>query len=137
MELQQAKLDLENWRSQGIVIPVVTKALDQSAAGEAAERVWSRRERYFRSLTWFIFLFILTAACVLIPIVHFILAPLMLLICVVVTFVTYRQRKQILGGIAVCPVCRGEFAIISGYSEWPIVSNCVQCNRAVEISCHC
>ena len=136
MEIQEARLKLQDWHDQGIIVDVIATALGQGAAGEAGERHWSESERVGRALKIFSVLFLVAAASLAIPIVHFVLAPLLFLICIVATIKIYRQRMQILGGIALCPVCKHEFVIISGYSQWPIYSNCTNCNRTLTIAKH-
>ena len=125
---------MKAWREQGIVVAVVTHALDRTSGGEAAERIWSARERAIRSIKTFMVWFTLAAVSIFIPVLHLFLAPILFVICILATSSVYRQKKQIFGGIATCPICNNEFSIISGYSDWPISSNCESCNRAITIS---
>lgn len=133
MDPQSNKEQIEYWREQNILCPVEVSAGEKVAQGQAAVQIWSSRQRTARAIRTFALGLVISAISLLIPFLHFVLPPIFLLITLIASRSVYLQQKQILGGYATCPACQKEFSIISGYSEWPLIANCSNCNRPLRI----
>ena len=127
---------LAQWREQGgEVLPVRIRAAERETVGEVVRESWSVRARAWRALRVFLGVNMLAALSVLIPILHFFLVPMLVLLSVLLASFTYARRERIRGGRGVCPLCGEIFPLFSGASRWPIHDRCTACGRAVVIFC--
>lgn len=80
----------------------------------------------FGSLTW-----LAAAACIFVPVLHFVLVPTGLILGPIVFLKFLNQKDQILSGTGTCPKCQSLLSIDSQNLDWPIQQSCVSCNALV------
>ena len=129
---------LKRLRSLANAIPVILKADTKCARGEVFLQTWDAPSRTRRALKWLAMLWGFGAFCIIFPIIHFILPPLLLLLGPVVALQIFRQESAILGGVGSCPGCGERFEIVrSNYlkpkDEWPLTDSCAACRVEVTI----
>ncbi len=126
---------LQSWRSKGgETLPVSIKSSFGVSSGEIMIQRWGKGQRVFRAIRLAIVMGIITVVVALVPIAHFVLVPLALLIGVVMTIRALYQKEVIRGGLGTCPACGKGFEIFSGAAKWPIQDRCTECQRGVVIS---
>jgi hypothetical protein len=113
---------------------VISGPSGKTTQGTVAHQVWDKKERMTRGLKALGFSWGLALAAVLIPLLHFILVPTLLLAGPVVFFWIVKQEQIILGGKGECPECRKEFEIVRSAVEWPLSDLCNHCQAPVKIS---
>lgn len=125
---------LKTWTEQGEKKEV--RILGNSgniSSGEIYLKSWSKGERIKRSSLWGGIFFFIAAFCVLIPILHFVLVPVFLILTPVVAFKTYQQKSVILGGFGTCPRCKEPLPIEKAKESWPLSDLCTHCHNSVKI----
>jgi ABC-type Fe3+ transport system permease subunit len=95
---------------------------------------WNAKERSRRALKtlgicWGIGLF-----CIIMPLVHFVLVPGMVIAGVVLFLRISGQESQVLGGEGVCPECKKTFRIAKAANRFPMDELCEHCRAGVSIS---
>jgi hypothetical protein len=70
---------------------------------------------------------------VFIPMLHFVLVPLLLLMGPILGLVKYNQKAQVLAGQGTCPACQAPLKIVKGTLNWPLEETCDQCWRKSKI----
>lgn len=103
------------------------------SAGVVSIVTWSAQERSRRAfkllgICWGIGLF-----GVIIPLVHFVLVPGMLIAGIVGFLHQSKQATLILGGKGSCPECQKEFRIAKAADKFPMAEVCENCNSSVSI----
>lgn len=101
--------------------------------GEVTLQFWDQKARFRRAAqTW--------AACwggaiiaVLIPLVHFILVPTLLLAGPIAASIIYGQKDVVLGGTGTCPHCGKPFDIVRNKLSWPLSDICASCQKEAKI----
>lgn len=129
-----APIDIATLREQGQPAQVrILGKPDKRSSGEVFIRHWTPKERLLRSLkAFFIWLFIAILS-IAIPILHFVLVPLFLLIAFVMSFIVYAHSSMILGGVGTCPFCGETLEIVKKPDRWPLDDICSKCSRHVVI----
>jgi hypothetical protein len=75
-----------------------------------------------------------SALCVLIPVAHFVLVPLGLLVVTpIMTIYTFRVKTKILSASIDCPACHKPLNILTSKEQYPIYENCASCHRQIVI----
>ncbi len=102
--------------------------------GEVEIITWSREVRSRRSLKmlgtcWGIGLF-----CVIIPGLHFILVPGMLIAGVIGFLYRSKQLTYVLGGVGECPECHKAFKVAKAADKFPMAETCEHCNSSLSLS---
>lgn len=105
-----------------------------SSAGIAYIRSWSPKQRIIRALLTLLAVWIVAALAVLIPILHFILVPLLLLLGPIIASIVYTKKSAVIGGDGVCPACKEKFEVASSRDSWPLSDICSHCSERVKIS---
>lgn len=124
----------EALKSQGQVVAVrILGQPDKVSKGEAVVRQWTPKERMMRSLKAFAIWFAIAALSIAIPILHFILVPLFLIVSFVMAAVVYAHASMVLGGAGTCPYCGAELEIVKKPDSWPLDDVCAKCSRHVAI----
>lgn len=76
-----------------------------------------------------------TALCVLIPVAHFLLVPLGLLVVTpIMTIYTFRVRTKIISACVDCPACHKPLNVLTSQERYPIYENCGSCHRQIALS---
>ncbi|MFZ3231443.1 MAG: hypothetical protein WA160_14645 [Pseudobdellovibrio sp.] len=81
------------------------------------------------SLFW-----LMAILCVFIPVLHFILVPLFLVIGAVSFTKTIKIEGRVLQGQTTCPHCQSIIKIHPGLLAWPLQEICQNCVRMVRIT---
>lgn len=105
---------------------VLVKARTGESTGAALKlKTWSPLERRVRASKVFIGGLMLTLGFVFLPIAHFILVPLGLIITPLVSFKMYRLKQVVLRQTLLCPKCNHAF-------EFPFSFGLI---RSIEVQC--
>jgi hypothetical protein len=107
---------------------------EQVTRGEVVHIQWDKKERTMRGLKSLGIAWGLAAATILIPILHFILVPLLLLAGPIAFFWTTNQEEILEGGSGECPDCKRKFEIIRAPVKWPLSDICNHCHSPVKIN---
>lgn len=76
-----------------------------------------------------------TALCVLIPVAHFILVPLGLLVVTpIMTLYTFRVKTKIVCAKITCPACHSPLNVLTSQERYPIYENCSSCHRQIALT---
>lgn len=102
--------------------------------GQVSIITWSPQERSKRALKllglcWGIGLF-----CVILPLVHFVLVPGMVIAGIIGFLHMSKQTTLVLGGVGVCPECQKEFKVAKAADHFPMAETCESCNSSVSLS---
>lgn len=125
-------------QGQGVVEEVVINIRGgmESAPtkGHVSIITWSAQERSRRALKllgacWGIGLF-----CVILPLVHFVLVPGMLIAGMIGFVHMSKQTTLVLGGKGICPECQKEFRIAKAVDQFPMAETCESCNASVSVT---
>ena len=125
---------IQQWKATGVLHRVrVTGSSGQIAQGEVYVENWDQKARMTRALK--ALGMCLGGACVaiLIPLVHFILVPALLIAAPIVTWKVYQQDAVVLGGLTTCPKCGSRLPIVRGKVSWPLKDVCGKCYENVKI----
>ena len=68
-----------------------------------------------------------------IPVVHLVLAAILLLAGPFVAWRRYGLTRQIAGGTVVCPVCSNSIHYDARFVKWPMTLTCPQCRNLLEM----
>ncbi|MCB0355258.1 MAG: hypothetical protein KDD64_17120, partial [Bdellovibrionales bacterium] len=91
------------------------------------------RERTFRTVRTVGIFWGIGVVALFIPVAHFVLVPLFLLLGLLSPFFTPAKEGVVLGGTAKCPACDSELAIPRMPERWPLSDVCSSCKRALTI----
>lgn len=107
---------------------IICKIDDQNTSGWVLRRDLSSSERLIRGLKLSGIFLLCAAIAVFIPILHFVLVPLLLLLSLVMGVAVWLTRGEILSGEAACPNC-GVINNLNKQSEdWPRTQRCTGCS---------
>ena len=124
---------LQMMESEGRKISVVCRVDDLSTPGWVVRRDLTQAERVQRAGKIFGVLFLVACVTVLIPILHFILPPLFILVGSILAFGEYAGTGEILSGEIVCPNCKKTMSIPHETEEWPRVQRCTGCSFTLTV----
>ena len=91
-------------------------------------------KRVTKSLGLLILLVIITAVTALIPILHFIIVPLMLILTFIIVAASLRKSKIIESGAGTCPYCNAPFRVCTRRLKVPFGDVCESCHRRVVVA---
>ncbi|MCC7442572.1 MAG: hypothetical protein IT285_13120 [Bdellovibrionales bacterium] len=94
---------------------------------------WNRRARILRAIRLGAGCWGLGLAAVLLPLLHFILVPALLLAGPIVALLASRQDSVLLGGEGICPKCGAPVKIERAAPRFPLKDLCTACQRALRI----
>jgi hypothetical protein len=135
IKVEQTEEVMTEWRKgNGLILPVRVLVTNKQASGEVMVERWTGAQRLWRTAKVLLSMTVVTVASAFVPILHFVLVPLFLVITLVSTSVTYAKRKRIRGGIATCPLCGKRFTLMFGAARLPFQDHCTECNRTVTIA---
>lgn len=134
MDNSKFKEDFERLSSEGVTQPIVLSAYGKQSSGKAIIKTFSRSERIRRAIRVAIIGLVISTLCAFIPILHFFLLPLGLLVSLVCMVWIFKQRALVLIGIGVCPCCGTEFHILRQSAKWPLIDVCEGCGRELQVT---
>lgn len=94
---------------------------------------WSKTERTRRALKFWVIAWIAAVFCVMLPIVHFVLVPSLLLAGPTGAYIISQQTSVVLGGEATCPQCGVPLPLVRSPDRWPLTDLCSKCQTSVTI----
>ena len=102
--------------------------------GQVSITTWTKGERPKRALKFGGLTWLAAVVCVVLPIVHFLLVPLLLLAGPIVGVWNYRRESIVDGGDGICPYCGEKVTIGRGPDKWPIDELCTKCQNNFSVS---
>lgn len=133
-ETPQERID--HWLKIGGIpcqVTVQGKTVERQTDGQVFLLEYDKDERILRTLKSLGIGWGAAILSILIPLLHFVLVPLLLVGGVAWAIYTFQQKVVRLGGITTCPKCGTDFSIIAGSATWPIQDICSGCQESVEI----
>lgn len=130
---------LEKWKLHGSPLTVRIDAEGgKTASGEVYLQSWDRPARTKRAVKWLLILWGVGAFCILFPIIHFVLPPLLFVAGPIIAFMIAQQESVVLGGAGKCPNCGATLEIVRGNylkptDQWPLRDLCSSCGSDVRI----
>ncbi len=118
---------------EGINIYVRLSGYSNQTIGEVRLQAWDRHERIKRGLKTLGTFWGLALVAILIPGLHFVLVPTLLIAGPFAAWRTSQQHSIILGGQGTCPDCSAPFQIAQASAHWPLTDLCSQCSRTIKI----
>jgi hypothetical protein len=115
------------------IIKVNLKFKDSVTQGEITLVNNSPSERLAKALKIFFYSILATVISIFIPILHFVLVPLFLLISIAIPLFIYYKKSYIKGGTGTCPNCYADIKIKPTSNNFPIHEICTGCNQYVNI----
>lgn len=106
---------------------------DRRTQGTAYIKHYTPPERMMAALKKLGMVWGVAILCVLIPVFHFVLVPLFLVLGIVLAHRTYKSEGLVLEGSVPCPHCQTEVTMKKGELRWPISEICQGCARVVRI----
>ena len=101
--------------------------------GTVSVNVLTSRQRYTRALVRGGLSLIISVALIVVPVLHFVLFPLGLVITFLIVASSLRQSSFIAHGTGPCPYCGAEFRIFKRGEKYPFSDVCEKCRRQVTI----
>lgn len=121
------------WKAEARALPVRVQGSTQTSNGEVYLRHWERPARMKRALKAWGMCWGGAVVAVLIPGLHFVLVPGLLLAGLIVPVVVFQQESAILGGLSECPKCGKPLPLVGGKDRWPLHDVCSACFESVVI----
>lgn len=112
---------------------LVCKVDDLETEGWVERRDLSNHERLARAGKIFGIFFGVALLTVFIPILHFILPPLFLIVGSVLAFGEYTGKGEMLNGEITCPNCKKVMTLPKETEEWPRTQRCEGCSFTLKI----
>lgn len=103
------------------------------STGELTLQLFTPSERLLRALRAFSTWFVVAILSVFIPLAHFVLVPLFLIVSVAAGSLAHSRKQIVLGGQARCPDCGVSFNLASGAHNLPFLDICTGCSRPVRV----
>jgi hypothetical protein len=114
---------------------IIASSHETTTRGSIEVLEFSEQERVKRA--WIMALKCLgaTALCVLIPVAHFFLVPLGLLVVTpIMTIYTFRMKTKILSASIMCPACNKPLTVLTSEEQYPIYENWSSCHRHITLT---
>jgi hypothetical protein len=115
-------------------ILLTDKAGTKSSMGFLEIQNFSPEERRKRAFKFGGRVFLIGVACIVLPLVHFVLPPLLFIISPFVARYYFRQERAILGGGGKCPNCGADFPVAKRPPKFPFDDVCTACRQAVVVN---
>ena len=123
-----------NWRKAGAVVLPVDVFADGHAQSTGALyfRDWTEPERRQRGIKWWVGLWGLGLCFVFVPILHFVVPPILLVAGPWVAWRMAKVARTVFGGVARCPRCSQPVWLGGGVAlALPMRDHCSRCYVAV------
>src|SRR5689334_19748665 len=105
----------------------VSSSAGKETPGEVRVQHWTHQERMKRAIKVFFLCWGLAAVAVLIPLLHFILVPSLVIAGPISAYMTLQQESVVLGGESRCPECGADLVIVRAPEKWPLSDLCAKC----------
>jgi hypothetical protein len=102
--------------------------------GVAEIRHFSQREILFRVLKTLGLLWGIAVFCVFLPVVHFVLVPLFLILGPIFALRARKYKFELLGGEVACPQCSQILKLPKSAILWPHTEICQNCAFHIRLS---
>src|SRR5690606_20106040 len=100
-------------------IPLIISSRENQTQGQIEIITWTKSQRIRKGLKLLIILWAIALFTVLIPILHFVLVPLFLLLGPLGFYLGYSQTTSYENGKGECPACKQSFKIVAAKDTWP------------------
>ena len=107
--------------------------LDKTSTADIEVVELSTNSRLMRALKGMGICWAIAVFAVLIPILHFVLVPLFLLLGVVMFMQQWGQKLYCMSGVIKCPSCQTEMKLKEGAFDWPKREICSGCRSDLRI----
>lgn len=114
-------------------IPVLCTVDDLKTEGFVVRRDIPKAERLKRAARMMGIFFLVAFLTVFIPILHFILPPLFLIVGGIFATTTWLETSEILSGEITCPNCKKMMTLGHSSEEWPKDHRCEGCSYSLKI----
>lgn len=94
---------------------------------------WSKKERTRRATKMLGICLGVGLFCVILPLIHFVLVPGMIIAGIVLFLRLLKQETLVLGGSGICPECKATFTISRGKDLFPMAEVCESCRANLSI----
>jgi hypothetical protein len=108
-------------------VEVICTLDSQTTTGHVWRRDFTRTDRMTRALKMGGIFFGVTFITLFIPVLHFVLVPLFLLLTVVFGFNAWMEKGEVLKGEVLCPNCSEKFLFSREAEGWPKSQRCPKC----------
>ncbi len=119
---------------EGTGYPVKVIFSDKEKIGEVRIKSFNQKERIIRGLKFLGIFWGSAILAVFIPMLHFILVPLLFLVGIIIAAFVSQTKSVVLGGESVCPKCESFLPIVRSSDQWPLTDLCSNCRSTVTIS---
>lgn len=106
---------------------------DLVTEGFVERRDLDQGERFRRAAKVFGVCFGIACLTVFIPILHFVLPPLFLLLGGFLATTTWLQKSEVMRGEITCPNCKKKMVLTRGPEEWPRAQRCEGCAYSLSV----
>ena len=104
-----------------------------TSTGSVTIRQWSGREKRQRAIKALAISWALGILAIAIPMLHFVLCPLLFIGGPIAARFAYLQKGHITGGETKCPGCGKTSAIHPANLQFPVFDTCDQCKTSLRI----
>ena len=112
----------------------LTARTGQVTQGKVTIKIWTEKERLTRALKFGGMTWAAAVICVVLPLVHFVLVPSLLIAGPFVAIWNFRRKSIVEGGSGTCPFCGKAVTIGRGNDVWPIDELCTQCQNNFSVT---
>lgn len=112
---------------------VTVQTGELSLTGSLQTRTWERRDRLIRALKVSASCFGLALVALCIPVLHFVLTPLLILFGVLALPLVYLVKRPSSRGEIICPKCKGTIKVRNLVDSWPLQQICPVCEAYIAI----
>lgn len=124
--------DMKNIGTEKIKV-IADVSDERTSPGELTVKIYNPTDKMFQALKRLAFFWLVAIGSVLIPILHFVLVPLFLVLGVFFAVRTYRSEGAIIAGTTTCPHCKAEITVQPSELQWPVTEICQSCARVVRL----
>lgn len=114
-------------------IALICKVDDLSTEGWAERRDLLKSERTSRALRMFGIFFGVAFLTIFVPVLHFILPPVMLIVGGVLAVNEYSATGEVVEGEMICPNCKKLMTLPRESEEWPLTKRCQGCSFTLTV----
>ncbi len=105
---------------------------DRSSEGQVIRRDFSGSERILRALKVGGILFGAAVLTVFVPVLHFVLVPLFLILSLVFGITTWLAKGEVISGEVNCPSCGAKNVLRKAPESWPKQERCSGCSLLLQ-----
>lgn len=109
-------------------IALKSEKFGQTSEGFALRRNFTTEERVKRAAKALGILWLVAFLTVFIPVLHFILPPIFILLGITFGVITYLERGLVLSGEIPCPNCKKAIPFPEETESWPHAKRCPSCH---------